>query len=274
MVDFNFDIRPFFPQPIIRVHMDQVATPGNRMRISPRSDAALKLSAIIDRMGQLSAVAQGLSRPVTSADRLSSNQTIYLLADTQSKGSRLLVTGLLKVGTKNLYLFDERGERRKLDQTPAILDFYVHESRQRHGLGKRLFENMLAEKCWTPLKCSVDRPSEKFLTFLKKHYGLVRTIPQANNFVLFEGFFGDADNADSLAMPKLTRSRPLSQISSLPPLATTSVGMLMGGTNSSTFFNGGSTYLNNQTQITTFGRYGAPRPITSMGEIMRSGNQG
>ncbi|XP_068141292.1 alpha-tubulin N-acetyltransferase 1 [Drosophila tropicalis] len=267
MVDFNFDIRPFFPQPIIRVHMDQVAAPGNRMRVSPRSDAAIKLSIIIDRMGHLSALAQGLSRPVTSADRLSSNQTIYLLADTQPKGGRGVVIGLLKVGTKNLYLFDERGERRKQDQTPAILDFYVHESRQRHGLGKRLFENMLAEKRWTPLKCSVDRPSEKLLTFLKKHYGLVRTIPQANNFVLYEGFFGDAGNSTN---NQSTRSCPMQ---SLPALASPSVGMLMGGASSHTFFNTGSPYHNNQTQITTFGRYGAPRPITSMGEIMRSGNQ-
>lgn len=101
------------------------------------------------------------------------------------------VIGLLKVGTKDLYLFDEKGQTRKMEQSPSILDFYVHESRQRAGLGKRLFETMLNEEHWTPVKCSVDRPSEKLLGFLRKHYGLVRTIPQANNFVLYEGFFGD-----------------------------------------------------------------------------------
>ena len=41
------------------------------------------MSEIIDRLGQLSANAQKLTKPVTTAQRLrmSSNQTIYLLAD-------------------------------------------------------------------------------------------------------------------------------------------------------------------------------------------------
>lgn len=104
------------------------------------------------------------------------------------------IIGLLKVGTKDLYLFDETGQTRKIDNAPCILDFYIHESRQRAGLGKDLFETMLSEEHWTPLKCSVDRPSEKLLGFLKKHYGLERTIPQANNFVLYEGFFGRTED--------------------------------------------------------------------------------
>jgi hypothetical protein len=36
---------------------------------------------------------------------------------------------------------------------------------------------------------AIDRPSEKFLGFLYKHYGLEKILPQANNFVVFEGFF-------------------------------------------------------------------------------------
>lgn len=39
---------------------------------------------------------------------------------------------------------------------------------------------------------AIDRPSEKFLGFLQKHYGLVKFIPQVNNFVIYEGFF-DSD---------------------------------------------------------------------------------
>lgn len=76
-----------------------------------------------------------------------------------------------------------------MEQSPSILDFYVHESRQRAGLGKRLFETMLKEEQWIPHKCSVDRPSAKLLAFLGKHYELLHPIPQANNFVLYEGFF-------------------------------------------------------------------------------------
>lgn len=104
------------------------------------------------------------------------------------------VLGILKVGTKDLYLFDATGQTRKVENVPCILDFYIHESRQRGGLGKHLFETMLADENWHPVKCSVDRPSEKLLGFLKKHYGLVHTIPQANNFVVYDGFFESEDD--------------------------------------------------------------------------------
>jgi len=51
-----------------------------------RRDATTKMSEIIDRLGQLSATSQGLSKPVTTAQRLrmSDNQTIYLLADSEA----------------------------------------------------------------------------------------------------------------------------------------------------------------------------------------------
>lgn len=80
------------------------------------------------------------------------------------------VTGLLKVGTKNLYVFDENGDTKT---TPAmcVLDFYVHESRQRAGLGKQMFELMLEHENVVPEKLAIDRPSEKLVAFLRKHYG-------------------------------------------------------------------------------------------------------
>ena len=42
-----------------------------------------------------------------------------------------------------------------------------------------------------PQKLAIDRPSHKFISFLQKHYGLKSTIPQVNNFVVFDGFFGN-----------------------------------------------------------------------------------
>lgn len=42
-----------------------------------------------------------------------------------------------------------------------------------------------------PEHMAVDKPSDKFLAFLRKHYGLSRTIPQINNFVVFDSFFQD-----------------------------------------------------------------------------------
>lgn len=80
------------------------------------------------------------------------------------------VTGLLKIGTKNLYVFDANGET-QLVSAPCVLDFYIHESRQRAGLGKALFEHMLERENLVPQKMAIDRPSEKLLAFYRKHYG-------------------------------------------------------------------------------------------------------
>lgn len=49
---------------------------------------------------------------------------------------------MLKTGQKGLYVFDRYGQHYQVSP-PCVLDFYIHESRQRNGLGKRLFEHML-----------------------------------------------------------------------------------------------------------------------------------
>ena len=52
------------------------------------------------------------------------------------------VLGLLKVGEKHLFVHDSHGQSH--ERTPlCLLDFYVHESKQRSGYGKRLFDAML-----------------------------------------------------------------------------------------------------------------------------------
>jgi GNAT superfamily N-acetyltransferase len=46
------------------------------------------------------------------------------------------------MGVKNLFLFDPTGmvhEKKSL----CVLDFYVHKSKQRNGLGKQMFDFML-----------------------------------------------------------------------------------------------------------------------------------
>lgn len=52
------------------------------------------------------------------------------------------VTGMLKTGKKGLYIFDRDGQHYQVSPL-CVLDFYVHESRQRTGLGKHIFEHML-----------------------------------------------------------------------------------------------------------------------------------
>ena len=70
----------------------------------------------------------------------------------------------------------------------CVLDFYVHESKQRCGYGKALFEPMLKVSCFIiiaaqerslilisqaenlkPFEIAIDRPSPKFLGLLKKN---------------------------------------------------------------------------------------------------------
>lgn len=52
------------------------------------------------------------------------------------------VVGILKMGWKKLFLYDKAGSRSEA-MVYCLLDFYIHESRQRKGYGKRLIEYML-----------------------------------------------------------------------------------------------------------------------------------
>lgn len=109
------------------------------------------------------------------------------------------MTGLLKVGKKLLYVFDDEGETHTVN-APCVLDFYVHESRQRFGLGKQLFDHMLTTEDYKANQLAIDRPSEKLLAFLHKHYGLERQIRQMNNFVIYDGFFEQNEDQNNNAM--------------------------------------------------------------------------
>jgi hypothetical protein len=71
----------------------------------------------------------------------------------------------------------------------CILDFYIQESRQRRGAGKYLFDYMMREERSIVEHFAIDKPSDKLIFFLKKHFGLSKIMPQVNNFVVFDGFF-------------------------------------------------------------------------------------
>lgn len=92
---------------------------------------------IIDKMGAASAKAQQLPAIITTAGRLfTSDNRLYLRAE----GNKVL--GLLKVGVKKLFIRNEMGSIKEISPL-CVLDFYVHESVQRGGQGKALFEKML-----------------------------------------------------------------------------------------------------------------------------------
>jgi alpha-tubulin N-acetyltransferase 1 len=98
------------------------------------------------------------------------------------------VLSLLKVGVRKLFIRNETGSIKEISPL-CVLDFYVNESVQRSGQGKQVFEKMLEKEAVRPEKLGYDRPSEKLLAFLAKHYGLKRYVPQNNNYVVYNAYF-------------------------------------------------------------------------------------
>eukprot|EP00163_Fabomonas_tropica_P012762 TRINITY_DN24121_c0_g1_i1.p1 TRINITY_DN24121_c0_g1~~TRINITY_DN24121_c0_g1_i1.p1 ORF type:complete len:513 (-),score=18.52 TRINITY_DN24121_c0_g1_i1:198-1736(-) len=157
--------------------------------------AARPIAKLIDELGFLSTKAQGLPAVITSASKLSaSDQKLYIHSEPG------VATGILKVGYKKLFIRAASGQMHEI--TPlCVLDFYVHESRQRTGLGKLLFEHMLRTEGVSAARLGYDRPSSKFLSFLAKHYKLRNYVPQSNNFVVYQAYF-DTNRRSSAASPE------------------------------------------------------------------------
>ena len=60
-----------------------------------------------------------------------------------------------------------------------------------NGHWSRMCVVLTQRECVNVRHLAIDRPSPKFLSFLQKHYKLKATVPQVNNFVIFDGFFND-----------------------------------------------------------------------------------
>ncbi|KAF9975145.1 Alpha-tubulin N-acetyltransferase 1 [Actinomortierella ambigua] len=101
--------------------------------------------------------------------------------------SGAVVTGMLKMGEKKLFIVDRFGVMHE-QEACCVLDFYVNETCQRQGYGKQLFDYMLKTEDISPEQIAYDRPSPKLYQFLKKHFGLAHHVPQPNQFAIFEGF--------------------------------------------------------------------------------------
>ena len=143
----------------------------------------LFVKEILNSMGEASSTAQRLNTTITSAHKFFiSNHRIFIKAE-QNK-----VLGFIKVGTKKLFLRDRNFNYHEVNPL-CVLDFYVHESIQRRGIGKQLFDYMLDFEKKMPTELAYDRPSPKLLSFLKKYFGLNDFIPQSNNYVVFDEFF-------------------------------------------------------------------------------------
>ena len=114
-------------------------------------------------------------------------QHLYLATRLVSGGG-VRVLGMLKTGVKTLFIRSFSGTQREISPV-CVLDFYVHESVQRAGIGKSLFEHFLSHERVKPPQLGYDRPSPKLIAFLRKHYALTEYLLQANNFVVFNAYF-------------------------------------------------------------------------------------
>lgn len=89
----------------------------------------------------------------------------------------------------------------------CVLDFYVHESCQRLGIGKILYEYMLDHQRVSPNKIGIDKPSEKLINFMRKHYNLARYQSQTNNFVIYDAYFDNSYKFERPADSKTLKAR-------------------------------------------------------------------
>lgn len=170
----------------------------------------LFVKEIVNSMGEASSIAQNLSTIITSADKFfSSNHRIFMKAE----GNRTL--GFLKVGYKKLFLRDRNYNYHETNSL-CVLDFYVHESVQRRGIGKQLFDYMLEFEKKNARELAYDRPSPKLLNFLRKYFGLQDFIRQNNNFLVFDEFFDLVKSGGSDMAYDNDTNRAIKKIITLP----------------------------------------------------------
>ncbi|XP_068632780.1 alpha-tubulin N-acetyltransferase 1-like [Battus philenor] len=152
------------------------------------------LAYIIDELGEQSAKAQNVNKPITTAEKIRNapSHFVYLLKDAKLKGGKGDVIGLLKMGRKHLYLFQEEGRVCEVEPI-CVLDFYICESQRRKGYGKKLFDYMLMDLNMTPEKLAIDGPSETMQKFLATKYDLHGLLRQSNNFAVTQDFFKHCD---------------------------------------------------------------------------------
>ena len=103
-------------------------------------DQSNPLDSIIDRMGHASSKAQKLPSVITTAGKFfnSGDNIIYMKAE----GNKAI--GFIKTGRRTLFQRLFSGDIKEIKPL-CVLDFYVHESVQRGGQGKQLFDLMLKE---------------------------------------------------------------------------------------------------------------------------------
>ena len=151
-------------------------------------DERERFRVVVDNAGRRSAQAQDLKQPITSLGKLVHSDHVLYICCEKITARKSVIVGIIKTGKKKLFIYHDSPVLYEIEPV-CILDFYVHESYQRKGYGKKLFEHVLKHERVKPENLAYDRPSPKFLAFLSKHYRLSNYIPQRNNFVVFRRYF-------------------------------------------------------------------------------------
>ncbi|XP_050420108.1 alpha-tubulin N-acetyltransferase 1-like isoform X2 [Adelges cooleyi] len=187
-MEFNFAINEIATEEIVKIDPEMTVNGCYK-----NENLKEKMALIVDAIGHASAVSQELKSPITSAKQLAnSNHTLYMMTEHPSEGL-FAVVGFLKVGWKHLYLYDKVGGRSEA-MVCCLMDFYVHETRQRNGYGIRLLQHVLKDTNLQAKNLAIDKPTGKLLQFMWKHFQLSKLVNQGNNFVIFEEFFQHSTN--------------------------------------------------------------------------------
>lgn len=164
----------------------------------------------LDNLAKLSSHCMQLRAPLTSCEKLiNSENTLYLSweFDEETETSKLL--GFVKVGRKKLFLYDSQMQTYE-GEILCLLDFYVHYSVQRRGIGKELIDYMLAQENTKPFELALDNPSVTLLGFMSQKYDMKKPVWQNTNFVVFEDLFERlaTENGQHKAPPPEGWTRP------------------------------------------------------------------
>ena len=79
---------------------------------------------------------------------------------------------------------------------------------QRGGYGRKLFDAMLVHMKSQAALIAYDRPSDKLMGFLAKHFNLRSHVKQNNNYVVFDDYYTAVSNRkDEKATPMANDNR-------------------------------------------------------------------
>ncbi|CAI2351216.1 unnamed protein product [Caenorhabditis sp. 36 PRJEB53466] len=177
-MEVDADLRPILGPQLVRL---------DPMRIKQLQDPVVYEA--IDNLAKLSAHCLQLRTPLTTCEKLINSDSTFYLSwkyDEEEKVSKLL--GFAKVGRKKLFLYDSQMQTYE-GEILCLLDFYVHFSAQRQGVGKHILDYMFAQEHAEPYQLALDNPSVTLLGFMSQKYGLTKPVWQNTNFVVFDELF-------------------------------------------------------------------------------------